>query len=84
MAILRNEPDAIHFVNEAFRHCKAIGTDKEAVSFLEDTYIANKLGDLKKDHSASGVITNGNVKNFRDAVAQHRFWEREMQSKVPS
>lgn len=84
VAILRNEPDAIHFVNEAFRHCKAIGTDKEAVSFLEDTYLANKLGDLKKDHSASGVITNGNVKNFRDAVAQHRFWEREMQSKVPS
>lgn len=81
---LRNEPDAIHFVNEAFRHCKAIGADKDAIAFLEDTFLSKKLGDLKKDHSAEGIITNGNVKAFRDAVAQHRFWEREMNSKVPS
>jgi catalase len=85
VAALREEPDAIHFVNEAFRHCKAIGADKDAVAFLEDTYITKKLGtDLSKDHSSNGVITNGNIKNFRDAVARHRFWEREMLSKVPA
>jgi catalase len=85
VAALREEPDAIHFVNEAFRHCKAIGADKEAIAFLEDTYITQKLGtDLKKDHSSNGLITNGNFKSFRDAVAQHRFWEREMLSKVPA
>jgi catalase len=85
VAALREEPDAIHFVNEAFRHCKAIGADKEAMSFLEDTYIPQKLGnDMNKDLSASGVISNGNIKNFRDAVAQHRFWEREMMAKVPA
>jgi catalase len=85
VAALREEPDAIHFVNEAFRHCKAIGADKEAMSFLEDTYIPQKLGnDMNKDLSASGVISNGNIKNFRDAVAKHRFWEREMMAKVPA
>jgi catalase len=85
VAALREEPDAIHFVNEAYRHCKAIGADKDAVAFLEDTYITKKLGtNLSKDHSSNGVITNGNIKNFRDAVARHRFWEREMLSKVPA
>ncbi len=81
---LKNQPDAIHFVNEAFRHCKAIGADKDAVSFLQQTYIANKIENLNADNSALGVITNGNIKVFRDAVASHRFWEREMQSKVPA
>jgi catalase len=53
--------------------------------FLEDTYIPRKLGsDMSKDLPASGVINNGNIKNFIAAVAQHRFWEREMMSKVPA
>lgn len=81
---LINEPDAIHFVNEAFRHCKAIGGDKDAVSFLQQTYLSNKIEKLNADNSALGVITNGNIKTFRDAVASHRFWEREMKSKVPA
>ena len=84
VAALRNEPDALHFVNEAFRHCKPVGVDKDAVPFLEDTYLAQKLVDLYADHSAKGVITNGNLKNFRNAIARHRFWEREMENKVPS
>lgn len=82
--MLRNEPDALHFVNEAFRHCKAIGVDKDAMSFLQDTYVARMITDLKKDNSSMGVITNGDVKAFINAVAQHRFWEREMERKVPS
>lgn len=81
---LRNEPDAIHFVNEAYRHCKAIGADKDAIAFLKDTFIANKVDKLENDHSSMGLITNSNIKAFRDAIAKHRFWEREMQSKVPA
>ena len=84
IAALRNEPDALHFVNEAFRHCKAIGCAADGLPFLEDTYLPKKLGDLSQDQSAMGVITNGNIKNFRNAVARHRFWEREMESKVPA
>ena len=32
-AALANEPDAIEFVNEAFRHCKAIAGSGEGVNF---------------------------------------------------
>jgi len=42
------------------------------------------ITDLQKDNSSMGVITNGDVKAFINAVAQHRFWEREMERKVPS
>ncbi|MDA3613335.1 catalase [Polluticaenibacter yanchengensis] len=71
---LVNEPDALHFVNEQYRHCKAIGFHKEAAAFLKATYI--KPGD--------GVITNGKVEDFINAVAMHRFWDREMARKVPA
>jgi len=81
---LKDQPEAIHFINEAFRHCKAIGADTDAMSFLELTFIPEKMGDLSGNHAASGVVTNGNIKAFRDAVARHRFWEREMDRKVPS
>ncbi|MGZ5254563.1 MAG: catalase, partial [Flavitalea sp.] len=81
---LRGEADAIHFVDEAFRHCKAIGFDKDAIAFMEDTYVGRMITDSTKDNSSLGVITNGDVKAFVNAVAKHRFWEREMQRKVPS
>ncbi|MFT4092714.1 MAG: catalase [Niabella sp.] len=71
---LMAEPDAIHFVNEQFRHCKAIGADKDAQLFIEKTYID------KED----GVVINGNIQQFLKAVGQHRFWERETKRKVPA
>lgn len=71
---LLNEPDAIHFVNEQFRHCKAIGAGKDATAFLEKTYV----------EEGPGVSANGSVDKFLKDVGQHRFWEREMQRKVPA
>lgn len=71
---LLNEPDAIHFVNEQFRHCKAIGAGKDATAFLEKTYVEER----------PGVSANGSVDKFLKDVGQHRFWEREMQRKVPA
>lgn len=71
---LMGEPDAIHFVNEQFRHCKAIGADKDANAFMEMTYCG----------ADAGIITNGNIEQFLKAVGQHRFWEREMGRKVPA
>jgi len=39
-AALAEEPDAIEFVNEAFRHCKAIAASGTGVNFLkQETYI---------------------------------------------
>ena len=79
IATLSAEPDAIHFINEAYKHCKAIAAETEGIQLLEAAYI-----DLKKKDA--GLITgNGNLdKAFVKAISLHRVWEREMARKVPA
>ncbi len=77
---LSQKGDAIHFINEAFKHCKPIGADPAAKDLLSKTYI--------QDKEQPGVVMNSNAKQFAqefiDAIAQHRFWEREKQSDIPA
>ena len=88
ISTLSAEADAIHFVNEAYKHCKPIAADSEARPVLESTYfgrktLKNKSESLNKD----GVILESGTKLsgiFIDAIAQHRFWEREKTRKVPA
>ena len=80
--ILSLEPDAIHFVNEAYKHCKAIAADGDAVSFLQKTFIKENV---KKDGSEdAGILINKKPTDFITAIAQHRFWDREAVRKVPA
>ena len=53
----RLEGDAIHFVNEAYKHCKTIGASGEGVSFLEDCDLIG--ASLAKDAllADKGVVT---------------------------
>ena len=90
VATLEGEPDAIHFLNEAFKHCKAIAADAQALQVLGATYFYKKLPD---DNSNDSVIREGIIisddttaltKQFINAIAQHRFWEREKPRKVPA
>ncbi len=76
---LADEPDAIEFVNEAFRHCKAIAGSGEGVNFLkEETYVSKA-----KDDKA--ILLGDNVADdFIKAIANHRNWDREMARKVPA
>ena len=74
---LSNNADAIHFINQAYKHCKAIATDKDAVKVLEKSYIT----DFEND---GGIIANGDADAFVTAIANHRFWEREKSPKVPA
>lgn len=80
VAALSTNADAIHFLNEAYRHCKAIAADADAMEVLKATYFGNALG--------AGVITGADgtalANEFVTAVAQHRFWEREQERKVPA
>lgn len=78
---LAGEPDAIHFINEAYKHCKAIGADKGAEELLNKTYLNDGNESLSEDE---GVILSGNVNAFIKAVAQHRFWQREDKREVPA
>jgi catalase len=74
------EPNAIHFLNEAFKHCKAIAADQGAKGVLEGTY----FGSAKIE----GLVIGGDAKKlaaeFIVAIAKHRVWEREPARKVPA
>ncbi|MBC7946317.1 MAG: catalase HPII [Chitinophagaceae bacterium] len=90
VATMAAEPDAIHFLNEAFKHCKAIAADTEALQVIEATYFSRKL---PPDFTSKSVLMEGIVigddlnklsSQFIAAVSQHRFWEREKPRKVPA
>ena len=90
VATLEAEADAVHFLNEAFKHCKAIAADKQALQVLKATYFGRKLPEDSSDETAmmEGVIISNDIntlsKQFIAAIAQHRFWEREKPRKVPA
>lgn len=79
------EADPLHFIDEAYRHCKAIAIDGEAIDLFEATYASRKLPKKlsEKDAEKMGIIINGSPKEFIAAIAQHRFWVRE-KKKVPA
>ena len=84
--VLKREPEAINFVNEAYKHCKPIAGTGAGVGLL-----AKSLGqgftetDIREEQVEGGVITSraGQISRvttaFIAAIAQHRFWERERQ-----
>ncbi len=83
-ATLAGESDAVHFVNEAYKHCKAIAAESSALPFLEATYFGKKLQEKKIE---DGVLVGEGRKlamAFIKAIAQHRFWDREKPRKVPA
>jgi catalase len=90
VATLAAEADALHFLNEAFKHCKPIAADKNARELLEATNFAAKLPEDESDSTAleEGVIVTEGIKKLADqfvkAIARHRFWEREKPRKVPA
>jgi catalase len=83
VAMLKENDDAIHFINEAYRHCKAIAAEKEGEDLLLSTSAGRKIK-MNKDTKASGIVVNGSPQDFIKAISQHRAWDRELQSKTPS
>jgi catalase len=90
VATLEAEPDAVHFLNEAFKHCKAIAFDTDALQVIKATYFGRKLPEDNSNETVlmEGIITGDNAnklaKQFIAAIAQHRFWEREKPRKIPA
>lgn len=79
--LLKAEPDAVHFINEAYRHCKAIAADKEGAELIAASYVTNSQdGDPGIVTGTGKALING----FAGAIARHRFWERELNRKVPA
>jgi catalase len=91
---LKMQGDAIHFVNEAFRHCKPLGATGEGIELFK----VSNLPDIKfaghesadKVVSDKGVVTamRSDVSSFNDsfiaAIAKHRHWDREKKEQVPA
>ncbi|PWJ56847.1 catalase [Dyadobacter jejuensis] len=84
---LLTNPDAIAFVNEAYRHGKPIAVEGDTVPFLELTMIkgTSTVSASQIDHLADqgilvlpvGASTVGKTAvDFILAIAQHRFWNR--------
>lgn len=82
---LSAEPDAVHFVNEAYKHCKAIAATGDGARVLESSYIGTAgKKDKNPDALSLGVLIDPSPADFIQAIAQHRFWEREKARKVPA
>ena len=88
VAALQQDGDAIHFVNEAFKHCKALAATGEGVDLLLASSIAapgtNGTNPEQRLQKLSGVVAerkpkdlDGVAKRFMQAVAQHRAWDRQ-------
>ncbi len=82
---LQQEAPAIHFIREAYKHCKAIAADKEGVEMISTAQIAGKQGQkVENDNNIIGVLLDKSPKNFIDAIAQHRFWKERKLGDIPA
>jgi catalase len=71
--------EPVCFVDEAYKHCKAIALSGEGMELFKQTYASRKFPKTinGKEAAALGLIIDGSPKNFAKAIAQHRFWSRE-------
>ncbi len=83
---LKQQAEAYEFVNEAYKHCKAIAATGSGVGFL-----AKSLGEKFNETNTTGRLVAANegvvtsraavpanfTAEFIQAIAQHRHWGRE-------
>ncbi|MEX2594613.1 MAG: catalase [Anditalea sp.] len=91
-AKLSNNGDALHFINEAFKHCKAIGVLGEAKKLIQNSSIKGLNADDSDKidiWNEKGVVFASQLTDqFREvyfrAIAEHRHWNRESRDEVPA
>ncbi len=64
----------IKFVAEAFKHCKAIAVDNEAIELVKTTKNIEYTDD-------KAFLIDKDPKEFISAIAKHRNWDREKAAK---
>ena len=67
--MILTKPKYIKFINEAFKHCKAIAVSNEGEKVLDKTFVS----DYKDDKA---VLINKKSAEFIGAISKHRNWER--------
>jgi catalase len=91
---LMADSDAVQFVGEAYRHCKAIAANDAAGELVRASCLeANGLNGKPKGDKPpgdAGLIIGPDAQTgkiataFIKAIAQHRHWSREMKDAVPA
>jgi catalase len=92
---LLREADAIHFINEAYKHCKTIAATGEGIDLLRASYAGGKrqVGEGAKNLptlAGDGIIVrlaldaHKVANDFIAAIAQHRHWSRRQKGNVPA
>jgi catalase len=90
---LQKHPEALEFVQEAFKHCKTIAADGAGVELIRACGLTKKgaTGKTAKEQSGEeGVIVgrddqSANITSqFIKAIAQHRHWSREKKLHPPA
>ena len=86
---LKQTPKAVHFIDEAFLHCKAIASDGKGKELIDISYVKNypkyqpvdlkELGVLMEEMPISNLS-----QEFIKAIGQHRFFAREEKGKIPA
>ncbi len=69
-----NKHLTLHFVNEAYKHCKAIYFGSETENIYNKSNVADKT------HDDPAIVTAEDAhqdKKFIDAIAKHRVWDLE-------
>ncbi len=79
VAALQEQPEALEFLDEAFKHCKTIAAIGAGVELLESAGLPvaepeNDPGLIAMRDGDPGTL----AADFINAIALHRHWEREM------
>jgi catalase len=83
--VLKKQGDVLHFINEAYKHCKALGVNGDAIQLLEESNVqSGSINFAEGDvHDNMGVIISKESKGsddflekFKNAILQHRHWSR--------
>lgn len=76
LLIPENRHLVLHFINEAYKHCKAIYFGMDTHALYHNSNVS------AKQHDDPGIVTweDGNqTDKFIDAIAKHRVWDLEME-----
>jgi catalase len=81
------EADAVEFVKDAFKHCKAVAATGEGIQLLQAAHIPVGGPDDPNPADDATVVAKAVdrdvTQRFTGAMAQHRLWAREPELHLP-
>jgi catalase len=79
--LLKEIPDAVRFIDEAYKHGKAIAASAEGLELVDESQTSEFVTD-KEEAAAAGVLLKDNAgdlpADFIAAIANHRFHDRKV------